>query len=120
MAIESFELKTLTEIDGGRIREAFEQALRRCESDCRDRPNIAKARTLTLSVSLVPAVDERGELDTVAATFDIAEKLPKRQSRKYQMLARGGKLLFNELSPDDVKQKTLDEAPRPRKTSDAR
>src|SRR6188768_2061960 len=99
MAIEKFELKTLSEIDGGRIREAFEQALKRCEGDCRDRPSLKTARTLTLTVRLKPAVDERGELDTVGAEFDVHEKLPKRQSRTYQMLARGGNLLFNELSP---------------------
>jgi hypothetical protein len=40
MALEKFSLTTLTTIDGGMIREAYELALRRCELDCRDRPTL--------------------------------------------------------------------------------
>lgn len=84
MALEKFNLATLADMDG--------------------------ARTITLQVKLKPVANDAGDLGSVDVTFDLNEKLPKRASKSYNMQAVVGGLLFNELSPDEVKQKTLDMA----------
>lgn len=113
--LEKFDLATLAAMDGGRIREAFEQALNRCRHDCEDRPAVDGARKITLVVSLTPIADDSGELSSVDVAFDLNDRLPKRGSKTYNMQAVTGGLVFNELSPDEVKQKTLDMAPKPGK-----
>ena len=112
MALEKFSLATLAEMDGGRIRAAFEQALQRLEADCKDRPGVKRARQLQLVVELAPIADE-GELDSVNVTFRIKESIPKRESKAYNMQAVPGGLLFNDASPEDVRQKTFDMTPKP-------
>lgn len=112
MALEQFSLATLAEMDGGRIRTAFEQALKRLEADCKDRPGVKRARQLQLVVDMQPVADD-GELDSVNVTFRIKESIPKRESKAYNMQAVPGGLLFNDASPEDVRQMSLDMAPKP-------
>ena len=114
MALEKFTLATLAEMDQGRIRIAFEQALQRLQDDLKDRPAVESARKITLLVSLVPIVGDDGELDSVDVDFKITDTVPKRESKTYNMQATRGGLLFNELSPDEVRQRTLDMAPKPK------
>lgn len=114
MAIEKFELRSLSTMDGGRIREAFEQTLKRCRDDCHDRPGVAKARKVTLIAMLVPVCDPDGSMASCDVQFEIDDSLPKRVSPNYNMRAVRGGLLFNELSKDDVRQGTLDDAPGPK------
>lgn len=110
MAIEKFSLATLASIDQGRVREAFEQALKRCEADCKDRPGTDEARKVTLTAILVPVHDEgTGELESCNVQFQIVESIPKRKSKVYNMASDESGLFFNELSPDQIKQRTLDE-----------
>lgn len=113
MALEKFDLETLAKIDEGRIKNAFELALRRCIDDCNERPAFDKTRKVSLVVMMTPVADEMGNLDEVTVAFDIGETVPKRQSREYSMQVRGKtqrSLFFNELSPDDIKQMTIDES----------
>lgn len=114
MALQKFDLATLTELDGARIRTAFDQAVERLVEDCKDRPNVKAKRTLALSVSLVPIPDDDGELSSIDVDFAMKETAPKRESRTYNMLPARKGLLFNEVSPDEVKQRTLDEVGKPR------
>lgn len=111
--LEKFDLATLSRMDNGRIATAFEQALSRLRYDCEDRPAVEGKRTLTLSVVLEPVAADDGALASVDVTFALSEKLPKRASKSYNMESVAGGLLFNELSPDEVKQKTLDMQPKP-------
>ena len=113
MGLEKFDMGTLTELDGGRIRTAFEQALKRLETDCKDRPNVKAARKLELVITMTPLPDDAGDLDSVDVKFRVKDSVPKRESKAYNMRAVPGGLLFNELSPDDVRQQTLDMAPKP-------
>ena len=105
----------------GRMAEAFNQALARVYDDCKDRPELKTARKITLTVSMKPRAEQGGSLDTVDVAFDVKDNVPKRESRTYNMTAGRGGLLWNELSPDEVRQKTLDMAPAPKgKVADAR
>ena len=119
MGLEKFDLAVLASMDDGRIREAFEQALKRCELDCKDRPALDEARKVTMAVSLVPVVGEQGDLDSVNIVVKILDTLPKRCSKAYNMKATRGGLLFNELSADDVNQATLEFEPQPQATGGA-
>jgi len=109
MALEAFTLATIAEMDGGRIRAAFEMALRRLEADCKDRPGVESARKLALVPHMTPVCDG-GDLDSVNITFKITDTVPKRESKSYNMQAVPGGLLFNDASPEDVRQGTLDMA----------
>jgi len=109
MALQKFEIDTLAIIDQGRIKEAFDQAFARLVGDCKDRPELKKARQLTLACKIEPRT-EQGSLDSVNVTFEIKELVPNRASRVYNMSAGRGGVLWNELSPDEVRQKTLDMA----------
>lgn len=119
MAVEKFELKSLVEIDGGRINAAFMQALQRCERDCGDRPATSDSRKVTLTAELTPICSPSGELESVDVRFQIKDTVPTRKSAVYNMKATRAGLLYNELSPDDVNQRTIDEAPGPSSTSNA-
>lgn len=111
--LEKFDLSTLSRMDGGRIAVAFEQAVNRLRFDCEDRPAVEGKRVVQLEVTMEPVANDDGALSSVDVSFRIKETLPKRTSKIYNMQAVAGGLLFNELSPDEVKQKTLDMAPRP-------
>lgn len=115
--IEKFEMKSLATIDGGRINAAFERELKRIREDCIDRPGLKRPRQVQLMVTLSPVMDDNGtDLASCNVQFQIKSSLPKRESKVFNMTAdRRGDLLFNELSPEDVRQRTIDEPSGPRK-----
>lgn len=113
--ITMLTMGTLAEIDNGRLREAFEQALRRAQTDCKDRPALEKARKITLQLSMVPIVGDSGDLESCNVEFQIKEALPPRDTRTFNMAADEAGLYFNDLSPKDIRQRSLDEGPGPRK-----
>jgi hypothetical protein len=109
MALEQFTAAALATIDGGRLREALDLELRRCQVDCADRPALEKARKITLSIDLTPVqADDGADLDSIDVQFAVDSKLPRKRSKAYNMRAAEGTLLFNELSPEEVHQGTLD------------
>lgn len=114
MALVKFRFSRLGDIDGGRIEEALEQCLQRLIADCEDRPAVAKARTLSFKMTMVPTMDDAGDLDTIKVTFSADDKLPGRSTRDYQMAVRrvNGKhtLLFQDLAPDNPSQMTIEDA----------
>ena len=120
MAVKHLNFEALSEIDDGRIKEAWEQAAKRARDDCADRPGVLKARKVTLTMTLTPVSASDGSLDTVDVQFEIDDSLPKRISAAYNMKAVRGGLLFNDLSPDDIKQGTLDDVAGLREVMDAR
>ncbi|MCA8968808.1 MAG: hypothetical protein KDC95_03465 [Planctomycetes bacterium] len=118
--LEVFDFEQLVKLDDGRICAAFNQLLKRCEEDCRDRPALAKERSITLKLGMKPVINENGDLDSVMVGFHVKESLPKRDSKVYNMAAGRNGLLFNDLSHDNVRQTTLDMAGGPKAVADAR
>jgi len=114
MALQKFDLGILSTIDDGRIREAFGQALTRVEHDLRDRSIVKKPRKITISLTLTPVPDERGELESVWVGLDVKDNIPARQTKNYNMRATRAGLMFNELSPEEVRQQTIDDVPAPK------
>lgn len=110
MALEKLSLRAIANLDCGRVREAFNQALERCRRDCDDRPGVDQARKVTLTVAMKPLTDdERPELESCDVNFVVHESIPKRPSKTYNMAARANGLWFNDLSPDDANQQTIDQ-----------
>lgn len=109
---ERLDTKALAALDDGRISEAFNQALKRCLLDCKDRPGLKDPRKVALVVTMTPLMaDDSSQLESCDVHFEIHDTVPKRKTKVYNMREKGGSLLFNELSPDDHRQSTLDDAP---------
>ena len=110
MTVHELNLKSLMEdLDGGRIHEAFMAELRRIALDCDDRPADNKVRKITLELKLMPICDEHGCLDSLSGKFHVTSSVPSRRSKAYSFGFRsGGQLVFNDLSDDNINQRTIE------------
>ncbi len=110
--IHEFALETFPFLDGGKVAEAWKQAVARAIADCLDRPEVEKARTVTMALQLTPEA-ERGVCDSVNARFSFKDGMPSRDSRAYNLglRRRAGQmmLVFNDLADDNVHQRTIDQ-----------
>ena len=110
-----FGLETLLELDGGRVVEAWNQALGRVALDCEDRPGVHKPRKVTLELELVPSISDGGHLESVKGSFKVKDSSPVRETKKYdlgvrrQSGSRAPQLVFNDMSDDNVHQRTIDQ-----------
>jgi len=110
MSVAEFNVESLASLDGGRVAEALMQAIRRCVNDCDDRPGVKAARGVRLLMKIAPVANDDGTLDEIKMQFTVTDSAPKRESKTYSMAFRkGGKLAYNDLSVEDVKQRTFDE-----------
>ena len=111
---QELTLASLVEkLDHGRVHEAFQAELRRIIADLEDRPADTKPRKLSLEFKLTPVQDESGNLDEVKGRFDIKAAVPNRRTKEYsfaaQKTSQGHRLIFNDLSDEDINQMTIDE-----------
>lgn len=107
-------LKSLAELDGGKIGKAFAIHARKLTDDCIDRPGSKAPRKLTIDLIVTPVLDPNtGECDDVNVEAEIGSKVPKHRSRPINCQVRkthkGGQLVFNDFSLDNVDQRTLDQ-----------
>lgn len=107
MSLVQFDIASLAQIDEGRISEALAQAMRRVESDLRDRPGHKGKRKVVLEIVYEPGPSDSNDLESVDVTFNVKETMPKRESRAYNMIAARHGLMFNENVPEDAKQTSL-------------
>jgi len=110
MTVHELNLASLMEqLDGGRINEAFMAELRRVAMDCEDRPADNKVRKVSLELQIEPVCDDQGQLDSLTGKFHVTSTVPKRRSKSYSFgFRRGGKLVFNDLSEDNIHQQTIE------------
>ena len=113
MAMHELTLEKLMEdLDGGRVGVAFQQQIKRVVNDMADRPRDEKERKVTLEFKAVPVMDDQGFLDEVKGKFHVTSSVPKLRSKEYSFGFRKSKtgpmLVFNDLSDDDVNQKTIE------------
>lgn len=110
MTVHELNLASLMEaLDGGRIHEAFMAELRRVATDCEDRPGDDKVRKVSLELQLTPVCDEHGQLDSLSGKFHVTSSVPKRRSKSYSFgFRQGGRLVFNDLSDDNIHQRTIE------------
>lgn len=111
--MEKLTLKSLPELDGGRVMSGFDRELAACVKDVIDRPLEKGARKVTLTLTLKPIVED-GHASVGNMEFEIVSKIPKRRSRTHEVaLHAAGSIGFNPVSPDNVYQGTLDELTKP-------
>lgn len=115
---QKFSLETIASMDGGRLAIALAEAIKRMESDCRDRPSLDKPRTVTFMIGMRPVADpDSDELAEVTVKFSIGEKIPKRESLQYTMKPTAKGLIYNDLSKDNPDQTTIDDVDNKRKVN---
>jgi len=85
------------------------QELDRVMRDLIERPTLKNARTLIMTFTFTPLADPRGILEEVKVSIEANSRTPKMKTRDYSMSVDGDKLIFNDESPEDVRQGTLDE-----------
>ncbi len=108
MPVMQLSLESIKDLDDGRVSVAFMHELKRAVADCQDRPGDKNSRTVTLEVKLEPVIDEGGQCEEVKGEFQIKSKVPQRKSKTFSFgVRRGGILVHNVDSPDDIDQKTL-------------
>lgn len=108
--LKHFELATLSDFDNGRLRLVLERLLATAVADCRDRPGVASARSVTLKLLLVPVADETGDVDTVRLDYKLAATVPTMAREGLSLsVQRDNRLVFNDLSPHDARQRTIDQ-----------
>jgi len=113
MARCKFTVSQLINLDLGKVDTAVRHELEKVVADIRDRPELATARRVRLTIDVEPEDVVQGQADTVSVLFSIEGRIPKRQTRKYSMLVgQGNELLFNAESPEEPRQGTLDEVGR--------
>ena len=109
MAVLEVTLDTIAKMDDGKLAAAFALLAREAIQDCADRPALTKKRKVTMTVEFEPELEGRN-LSTVKFAVDFQGARPALQSRVYSgRLDRKGRLTFNDLSPDDPDQMTLDQ-----------
>ncbi len=104
-------LADLGKVGNGIVEVAFKTALRQVLDDLETRPSVDSAREVTVKVSLKPVQGDSGILEAVETEFDIRQKMPSYRSRSYSMAMSSNGLEYNDLSPDDHRQMTLDQEP---------
>lgn len=111
MAVHELTLESIkNDLAGGRVGEAFALELKRCVTDCEDRPADSKGRKVTLEIELTPETDEKGFCEQVWGQIRVSSSVPKRKTKPISFgVRRGGMLVFNDLAEDDFRQKTIDE-----------
>lgn len=108
MPVVQLTLDSLVNLDLGKGAEAFNRHLRRAVEDCMDRPADTTARKVQLEISLIPIMEQGGDCVEVSAQIHAASKVPPHRTKLYSMgVRKGGILVFNPDSPDNVNQSTF-------------
>jgi len=109
--LTELNLQSLASIDEGRVDKAFARHLKRAIQDCEDRPGDKKPRKITVTALVSPIMLQDGAVSNVSVECEISSTVPKHVSRLVECTVKhGGRALFNDLSEDDIKQRTIDEA----------
>lgn len=112
MAVKQLTLDTLKDCDFGKSDKAFRVALERAVRDCLDRPADDRARQVALMIELVPVKEIHDNViscEGAKGKFKIQCKLPAWETEAVSFgVQTNGNLLFNEDSPRDFHQNSLD------------
>ena len=108
---QNLDMDTIGKLDEGRVAVAVNNALAQIAHDLNRRPGVDKARKLTLTLTMKPQIDSDGLLGSVDIGKTIKATLPDTQGHiTNAKVNASGELVWNDASPDDIKQSTLDEA----------
>lgn len=107
-------LDTLKDFDAGKGAVAFEKCLARVVLDCLDRPGDKTARKVTMTVEVVPIMQQDGDVIDADVRFVVKSSVPAWTTAGRPLAVdRQGRLIFNDMAPDNPHQTTIDEATEP-------
>lgn len=111
MALKQLNFAGLQELDAGMLAAAVNEAMANAVQDMKNRIIVTGNRQITIDIFLKPvAVDRAGTLEQVKITYGLKEKWPVRKSAETVCgVKHSGMLYFNELSPNNPDQRTIDE-----------
>ncbi|MEK6797378.1 MAG: hypothetical protein AABZ12_00270 [Planctomycetota bacterium] len=106
------EIKTLADlekIENGLLGIQFARFLKQVNEDLIERPGADKSREIVLTCRFTPIADDCGALSEVRTELEMKCRAPAARTKEYSMGIRRDGLVFNDLSIDNVRQRTLDE-----------
>lgn len=112
MALARFNLEQLSTLDDGVVKALFDRAMRECGEDCCDRAQDPTTRKVAIVINMKPDPDPGStKCETVMVSVDVEKKIPRSKTKRYQMAIRPtGEIIVNDVSPESIHQRTLDEA----------
>lgn len=107
-------LGNLPGLDFGKVDAAFKKLLERAVADCIDRPGDATTRAVLVKFDVVPVVDQGGQCERAALQVHLSCRVPAYRSRVFDCLPQQGsnRLLFDDETPEDVRQDSFAELQR--------
>jgi hypothetical protein len=111
MFLKITKLSELLKLQRGLGEAVCRREIVRIMADLNEGPDLDKARVLTFKIEFLPVCDRMANLSEVKVHFSATSKLVTQQSRDLSMRVTddGQTLLFNDESPDDVQQMSLDQ-----------
>jgi len=110
--LKKFGIRDLDTLDEGRVAAQVDLALLSAAKDCANRPGLAKERKVTVTFKLTPQTNEDGMCDSINLDVQTKTNVPASNSKLFNMHAHPAQgLAFNDMSPDDAHQRTIDEIP---------
>lgn len=100
------------DLQEGQFGSDIENAIRIAAHDCQKRPAVSKPRVVTIKVHIAPVPDECGDLGSLDIMPKVDTKLPavSRQAVNARINPKTGEIVWDDLSPDNAHQQTLDTA----------
>ena len=103
-------LETLKDFDMGKASVAWQKALGQVVRDCLDRPGDKKVRSVVMTTSIKPIVQQDGDVIDCEVEFTVDRKVPAWQTASRPAIpTKKGQLFFNDMAPDNPRQATIDE-----------
>lgn len=107
---QNLDMKSIGDLDEGRVGIAVNNALNQIAHDLKCRPGVEKVRKMTITLTMKPQIDADGLLASVDIGKTIKTTLPDTQGHiTNAKVSTDGELVWNDASPDDIAQSTLDE-----------
>ena len=109
MSRRMFSLSEIIHLDLGKIDSRLRTELKRAVLDVTERPEVDKPRVVALEMRIMPDQYLQGQVETVFVEFVTKSKLPPASAAYSMHVQASGQLTFNDESPDEPHQGTLDE-----------
>lgn len=116
MKLQIETIADLETLDNGSLKTLFASELTAALDDLRVRPAVKKARKIQIELCLAPVADANGTLSAVNFAANIKKQVPAAHTNTYQGAPTATGLHFDDLSPDDAAQMTIDDL-KPQKSA---
>ena len=109
--LQLLKLETLAQLAHGKVGVAFDREVHRMIRDCLDRPSDERARTITLTVSVVPKSVIDGQSVTcegATAVAKVKSRVPDYETQQIDLGVReNGGAVFSPTCPENHRQQEL-------------